>query len=140
VNIAGLLADPIARAGDRLALVQGARALTYRALGDRVGRLAAGLAGLGLRRGDRIVLLMPNRPELVESLWAAFYEDVLAPAPSLAVETASDEPAWLFYTSGTTGKPKGATLTHHNLAAMTEAYHRDLDPVADGSIYLHAAP
>jgi acyl-coenzyme A synthetase/AMP-(fatty) acid ligase len=30
-------------------------------------------------------------------------------------------------------------LTHHNLAAVTEAYHRDLDPVADGSVYLHAA-
>lgn len=208
MNIAGLLTDGIARAGDRLALVQGPRALTYRALGDRVTRLAAGLAGLGLRRGDRIVLLMPNRPELVESLWAAFhggfvavpvnwhlhpdevdyivrhcgaaaivvsdetaaatrglpdvvrvlhvapadgsdagsddtglgYEGVLAPEPSPAVDTAPEDPAWLFYTSGTTGRPKGATLTHRNLAAMTEAYHRDLDPVAGDSIYLHAAP
>jgi fatty-acyl-CoA synthase len=195
VNIAGLLADGIARAGDRLALVQGSRTLTYRALGDRVARLAAGLAGLGLRRGDRIVLLMPNRPELVESLWAAFhggfvavpvnwhlhpdevayivahcraaavivsdetaaaartlpdavlvvrvgrdYEDVPAPEPSPAADTAAEDPAWLFYTSGTTGRPKGATLTHRNLAAMTEAYTRDLDPVADGSVYLHAAP
>jgi len=195
VNIAGVLDDGIARAGDRLALVQGSRALTYTELGDRVARLAGGLAGLGLRRGDRIVLLMPNRPELVESLWAAFrggfvavpvnwhlhpdevgyivrncgaaavvvsdetapvtralpdavrvlrvgldYEDVLARSPSPMVDTADDDPAWLFYTSGTTGRPKGATLTHRNLAAMTEAYLRDLDPVADGSVYLHAAP
>jgi fatty-acyl-CoA synthase len=78
VNIAGLLADGIARAGDRPALVQGDRALTYRQLGDRVGRLAAGLAALGLRRGDRVVLLMPNRPELVESLWAAFHGGFVA--------------------------------------------------------------
>jgi acyl-CoA synthetase (AMP-forming)/AMP-acid ligase II len=195
VNIARLLDDGMARAGDRLALVQGARALTYRELGDRVARLAAGFAGLGLRRGDRIVLLMPNRPELVESLWAAFhggfvavpvnwhlhpdevdyivrhcraaavvvsdetaaatrtlpdavrvvrvardYEDVLAPEPSPAVDTTADDPAWLFYTSGTTGRPKGATLTHRNLAAMSDAYLLDLDPVADGSSYLHAAP
>ena len=78
MNIAGVLDDAIARAGDRLALVQGSRALAYRALGDRVARLAAGLAGLGLRRGDRIVLLMPNRPELVESLWAAFHGGFVA--------------------------------------------------------------
>ena len=68
------------------------------------------------------------------------YEDVLAPEPSPMADAASEDPAWLFYTSGTTGRPKGATLTHRNLAAMTEAYHRDLDPVADGSIYRHAAP
>jgi fatty-acyl-CoA synthase len=195
VNIAGLLSDGTARAGHRLALVHDARSLSYPALGDRVGRLAAGLAGLGLRRGDRVVLLMPNRPELVESLWAAFhggfvavpvnwhlhpdevgyivrhcgaavvivsdetaaatrglpdavrvlhvgrdYEDALAPTLSPLAETAADDPAWLFYTSGTTGRPKGATLTHRNLAAMTAAYHRDLDPVADDSVYLHAAP
>jgi acyl-CoA synthetase (AMP-forming)/AMP-acid ligase II len=29
-----------------------------------------------------------------------------------------EDPAWLFYTSGTTGKPKGATLTHRALSAM----------------------
>jgi acyl-CoA synthetase (AMP-forming)/AMP-acid ligase II len=78
VNITGLLAGAAARAGGRPALVQGTRTLTYRALGDRVGRLAAGLAGLGLRRGDRVVLLMPNRPEFVESLWAAFHGGFVA--------------------------------------------------------------
>ena len=205
MNIASLLTEGLARAGDRLALTQGARSLTYPELGDRVTRLAAGLADLGLQRGDRVVLLMPNRPELVESLWAAFhggfvavpvnwhlhpdevdyivrhcgaaavnvsdetaaatssvpdsvqvirvaradgsaaghdYENVLAAQAGLAAaaDTAADDPAWLFYTSGTTGRPKGATLTHRNLAAMTEAYQHDLDPVAEGSVYLHAAP
>ena len=43
-----------------------------------LGRLAAGLTGLGLGRGDRVVLLMPNRIELVETLWAAFHGGFVA--------------------------------------------------------------
>jgi long-chain acyl-CoA synthetase len=51
-----------------------------------------------------------------------------------------DHPAWLFYTSGTTGRPKGATLTHRNLAAMSAAYALEVDPITPGDPILHAAP
>lgn len=53
---------------------------------------------------------------------------------------AADDPAWLFYTSGTTGRPKGATLTNRNLMNCTLAYMADVDHVAEGDHWLHAAP
>ena len=55
-------------------------------------------------------------------------------------ESRATEAAWLFYTSGTTGRPKGVILTHRNLLAMTLNYLADVDRATVGEQLLHAAP
>ena len=64
-----------------------------------------------------------------------FTSDVIDPMPRQA-----EDLAWLFYTSGTTGRPKGAVLTHRVLAAASYAYAAEVDPIQPGDALIHGAP
>ena len=70
-NVGGWLARRARIAGDRLAVVDADRSLTYLALEERTGRCAAALESAGVRRGDRVALLLGNRSAYLEAVFAA---------------------------------------------------------------------
>jgi len=87
--------------------------------------------------------IAPHAPKSLEHLIAIAgtgYDALFAADPIALVQRAPADLAWLFYTSGTTGRPKGAMLTHDNLLAASLAYGSEVDPVTPGDAILHAAP
>ena len=68
------------------------------------------------------------------------YEGLCDADPITMEKVAEDDLAWLFYTSGTTGRPKGAMLSHGNLRAMNAAYFANVDDIGQGDCIIHAAP
>src|SRR5918993_1354865 len=124
----------------------------YGELAGRTARLAAALRGtLGLRPGDRTAIIAKNCPDYVEALYAIWWAG-LAAVPVNAKLHAAEFAYTLEHSgarvcfatadleSGTTGRPKGAMLTHANIAAASHAYLAEVDPTAPGDAILHAAP
>lgn len=78
-----MLFETVEHSPERIALIAGDVRRTYAELAERVLRLSAGLQGLGLTRGDRVVVHLPNLPEFIElvfALWEIGAVPVVAPA------------------------------------------------------------
>jgi len=70
----------------------------------------------------------------------AEYQQCFEAQPANLVERDADDLAWLFYTSGTTGKPKGAMQSHKNLYAMLDGFLNRVKRVEPGQCVYHGAP
>ena len=88
---------------------------------------------------------MPNlkfQVTLESGMEALDYEDLVSTAVATftPVAVTSTDPAWLFYTSGTTGKPKGVIWTHRMIRIMVMNYLADVYSLQPDDVVLHMAP
>ena len=98
-------------------------------------------ARLCLADGERAAALAGHCPpgcELVGIDGAG--TDLIRQKPVELAARGEDDDAWLFYTSGTTGRPKGVQLSMRNLRWCAMAYLAEVQPVAPGDAMLHPAP
>ena len=82
--------------------------------------------------------LLAEQPPASGALYAT-HSDIKRTGTDV-VDTAEDDTAVILYTSGTTGKPKGAELTHHNLFRNADVSSRTTCEIAAGDTVLGALP
>ena len=74
----------VSGASDRAAILSAGRTLTYAAFGADVAGFAAGLCDAGIRRGDVVVVHLPNVPEFLIAWFAINAIGEFAPAVQVA--------------------------------------------------------
>lgn len=185
ISLGEMLAGTCRRFPSRTAIIYEDRRISYDALERSVNALGNRLKGLGIKKGDKVAIMLPNIPEFIISYFAAIkvgavavtintlstayelkyllgnsdskafitvpssvrrFEEIRGDLPlvryliategkegdasieetikegpyELEMPTiAGDDPAAMIYTSGLTGKPRGAVLTHRNLATQS---------------------
>ena len=70
-NASSLLYDNLARDPDKVALLCGERALSYRELAALADKAGAGMRAMGLARGGRVLMLLDDTPEYVAAIFGA---------------------------------------------------------------------
>ena len=212
MNLAQLLAQTARRHPDAPGVIEAGRHWSWAEIDQRVNAMVSALRGLGVQKGERILVQSRNRLALFESCWVAFrlgcvwvptnyrltppevaylgaasgatvmlaepdfgahvdavraaspalrqviwidaprsagagglggvgesatgfdYETLLRehlhddPHQSQEAQVDRDDPLWFFYTSGTTGRPKAAILTHAQMAFVVTNHLADLIP------------
>src|SRR6185437_10656856 len=86
-SLSTLLREVAQRSPDRAALVADGARIDYAALDVLAARAAGGLHERGVRRGDRVALLLPNRPAFVAAYHGALrLGAVVVPLNTLSTE------------------------------------------------------
>jgi 2-furoate---CoA ligase len=68
----------VERSPDATAIADGERRLGYASWYEEIARLASGLTALGLRRGDRLAVILQNRLEMASLHWACQFAGIVA--------------------------------------------------------------
>ncbi|MBI2217146.1 MAG: long-chain fatty acid--CoA ligase [Candidatus Rokubacteria bacterium] len=119
-NLASVLAHHAARFPDRACLVWGDETITYAELDRRSAATAAGLAKLGVSRGDVVAILLYNCPELLEAMFAV--SRIGAVFMPINWRLAGEEVAYIASHAGTS-----CVISEPELAPLAEAARSRLD-------------